>query len=127
MIMLTRKLTSLLLNAVRAVSSPPNISTVSTSTNTAPARPGTLDELAAVLVPKIRDELRRKPGATSLHKGARQAALATGGMLLANHIAELKTLLETKRAEAAQLRLIVTSTELGVNTRALLAQHRGEP
>ena len=85
-----------------------------------------LDGLAAMLVPKVREELRHRPGATALARGARQAALATAGMLLANHIAELKTTLEAKRAEAAQLRLIVDSTELGVRARNLLAEHRGE-
>lgn len=122
------KLLSLLLNLIKGPVSRRNAPAVSsTPTNIAPTRPGPLDELAALLVPKIRQELRHKPGATALDKGARQAALATAGMLLSNHIAELKTTLEAKRAEAAQLRLIVESTELGARARSLLADHRGEP
>lgn len=121
------KLTSLLLNLFKGFASPRNAPAASTQTNAIPARPGPLDELAALLVPKVREELRHMPGATALDRGARQAARATAGMLLSNHIAELKTTLEARRAEAAQLRIIVESTELGARARTLLADHRGEP
>lgn len=117
-----KKMTSLLLNAARGIGFRPIAAPVANAMN---AQPKALDQLTAVLMPKIADELRHKPGSGAPDMATVQIAHATAEMLLDAHIAGLKVSIEAQRREAQHLRQIATASELGIRVRDRLAEHRG--
>ena len=84
-----------------------------------------LDELTTLL-PRIREELGHKPGATALDKGAKQHALETADMLVTAQIDEWKADLAMQHAEAKHRRETISGSELGADTRSQIVKHFGD-
>src|SRR5437763_11317354 len=87
--------------------------------------PYNMETLTQELVPRLCDELKRKPHGKPQSKDDRNFAFDTAGPLLRGYLARCRAALIQKQAEAGRLHQILKQTETGEDTRRRLAEYRG--
>src|SRR5437763_16748588 len=75
--------------------------------------PYNMETLTQELVPRLCDELKRKPHGKPQSKDDRNFAFDTAGPLLRGYLARCRAALIQKQAEAGRLHQILKQTEIG--------------